>query len=169
MSMTDGELVVATRDRWRELTNVFICGPGAADASIPEPCDCGFVGWWQYRFLYDWHAEPGHRRTDEAIRRDLAKGLPARARDEGWWVIAGSEERCPGCGDIERFDRDHNLIEAEINEVGKRRRAEALRRNADLIEEASELRVRAAEIEAGTIPAERVRVVDTPALRLLEP
>jgi hypothetical protein len=30
--------------------------------------------------------------------------------DGGWWVINGYDERCPQCGDLERFDGDANLV-----------------------------------------------------------
>src|SRR5512139_1814442 len=76
----------------------------------PEPCDCGFVGRWDRRWVYTWYHKAGHQRGDKAIRRDIARGLPARAHDEGWWVIDGWDERCPGCGDIDRFDHDANLV-----------------------------------------------------------
>lgn len=91
---------------WRPAVRV-IC-PRAR--SEPEPCDCGFVGDWEHRWVYVWHDVPGHRRGDRAIRRDIAKGFPARANDEGWWVADGFDERCPQCGDIERFDNDANRV-----------------------------------------------------------
>ena len=70
----------------------------------PSPCDCGFLGEWHRRWVYIWNAVPGHKRTDRAIRAAIARGLPPRPGDNGWWVIGGWDERCPGCGDIERFD-----------------------------------------------------------------
>lgn len=161
------EIVIAVGAPWREFEgHPFICGEDGCATFEPDECDCGYVGDWQWRMLYRWFDQPGHCRRDEFIRRDMAIGLPGRPRDEGWWVLAGWEERCPGCGDIERLDAGRNIIEVEINDVGKRRRAAALRRNADLLEQATELRVRAHEIERGTVPAERVRIVDETSVRL---
>lgn len=74
----------------------------------PDPCDCGFVGEWPYRWVMVWHDEPSHRAGDRMKRRWLAKGWPVL--DGGWWVIGGMDERCPGCGDIERFDMEHERI-----------------------------------------------------------
>ena len=82
-----------------------LCNP-----SPPELCDCGYLGAWERRTVYVWGNHPGYRRGDKAIRRDIARGLPARPNDEGWWCMAGWDERCPECGDIERFDEDGNVV-----------------------------------------------------------
>ncbi len=92
---------------WGPPLQVFICPPGPAD---PDPCDCGFVGEWERRAVWVWVDHPGHRRGDKAIRRDLARGFPARAGEEGWWALGGFDERCPGCGDIERFDEEGHRV-----------------------------------------------------------
>lgn len=88
---------------------VFMCpSPGFV---APEPCECGFVGEWEWRHWYVWADDPGHRRSARACQRDAARGWPPRPHDEGWWCIGGSDERCPGCGDVERFDlADHALV-----------------------------------------------------------
>lgn len=70
----------------------------------PDPCDCGFEGDWEWRMVFVWHDQPGHVRGDKAVRRDIERGLPPCFGEEGWWVVGGVDERCPGCGDIERFD-----------------------------------------------------------------
>jgi len=72
----------------------------------PDPCDCGHTGEWERRFVLVWCHQPGHHRPDRQIREDMAKGWPGRPRDEGWWVMDGWDERCPSCGDIERFDME---------------------------------------------------------------
>ena len=77
----------------------------------PAPCDCGFVGDWDHRWWYYWHEAPGRQRGDRQIRRDIARGLPPRHGDEGWWCIGGYDERCPDCGDIERFDWQGNELD----------------------------------------------------------
>lgn len=46
----------------------------------PDECDCGHVGRWD-------------------VRLRLVDGQ-----------LAGSEERCPGCGDVEIFDPDGRLV-----------------------------------------------------------
>ena len=76
-----------------------LCNP-----TPPEPCDCGFAGDWEYRFVMVWHDGP-RKATDKTVRGWLAKGWPYR-NAPGSWVIGGYDERCPQCGDIERFDLD---------------------------------------------------------------
>ena len=36
----------------------------------PDPCDCGFVGLWEFRWWYQWEPTPGRQRGDRAIRRE---------------------------------------------------------------------------------------------------
>jgi hypothetical protein len=48
--------------------------------TAPDLCDCGFLGVWEHRWVCVGN------------------------------VIAGWDERCPGCGDIERFDMDANRV-----------------------------------------------------------
>lgn len=105
----------------------FICPGGPMP---DDECDCGFVGRWDYRQVYTWLDVPGHRRSARMIRRDMADGWPARPKDEGYWCVAGYDERCPGCGDMERFDSDANQVAVLISAEGRRRRAEILRDHA---------------------------------------
>lgn len=63
-----------------------LCNP-----SDPEPCDCGFVGEWEERMVFTWFT-------------------PVVQGRKGWWAIAGWDERCPQCGDIERFDDAGNVV-----------------------------------------------------------
>ncbi len=77
---------------------VSLCNP-----EPPEPCDCGYVGEWEFRPWFRWH---DYNPTAKE-RREAKRVLPV-----GWWIIGGFEERCPGCGDIERFDEFSNLIES---------------------------------------------------------
>jgi hypothetical protein len=88
---------------WSEGQAVFICPP-PKDAD-PNPCDCGNCGRWEYRPWFVWHDETDDQRRKRERRGHVA--LPGH----GSWVIAGYEERCPGCGDIERFDEDGHLVE----------------------------------------------------------
>jgi hypothetical protein len=101
--LEDVELIGSTivTSVWTPPIVVFVC---PRPTGSPEGCECGYVGPWETRSVFTWQTEPGHRRSDDTIRRDLARGLPARSGDEGWWVTAGHDERCPGCGDIERLD-----------------------------------------------------------------
>lgn len=93
------DLVASTvTGEWTEPI-VQLCKP-----TPPEPCDCGFAGHWLYRKVMTWEAQPGHKRSDRAIRADIERKWPPRPNDEGWWCTTGFDERCPGCGDIERFD-----------------------------------------------------------------
>lgn len=109
----------------------FMC-PGGP---LPDDeCDCGFVGRWDYRHVHTWLERPGMKRNDEIIRRDMALGWPHRPNDEGYWCIAGYDERCPGCGDMERFDMDAERIAVHVSTDGRRRRAEILRQKASEIE-----------------------------------
>jgi hypothetical protein len=87
---------------WKAPLKVFVCPP----ATEPPPmCDCGFVGRWQHRPWLEWHE------NSETVSARKAREGTMRPFLPGWWVIGGIEERCPGCGDIERFDSDHNLID----------------------------------------------------------
>lgn len=45
---------------------------------VSDPCDCGYDGDWQRRWIYD--------------------KLPC-----GHTTLTGYDEKCPSCGDIERF------------------------------------------------------------------
>jgi len=83
-----------------------------------EQCDCGFSGEWEYRSVFTWHNVPGYRRPDWAIRADLTRGFPVRSKDGGWWIIAGWDERCPQCGDVERFD-ERGAVVARFAEQAK--------------------------------------------------
>lgn len=86
-------------------------GPICPKAQVePVLCDCGHLGAWERRWVYIWHDVPGHARGDKAIRKDMARGFPPRPHDEGWWIVGGWDERCPGCGDIERFDFDGEQV-----------------------------------------------------------
>jgi hypothetical protein len=93
---------------WAPPMAVFLCPPPSHEE--PDVCDCGHEGAWEWRSVWGWHEESGHRRKDRTIRRDIARGFPSRTHDEGWWVIAGRDERCPQCGDIERFDTEGNRV-----------------------------------------------------------
>lgn len=76
----------------------------------PDPCDCGFLGDWERRWVMVWCHKPGHRRLPARVAEDVARGWPGRAGEDGWWGMDGWDERCPGCGDIERFDMDGNEV-----------------------------------------------------------
>lgn len=65
----------------------------------PEPCDCGHEGEWEHRWVYVWH-KPKRTRGSYG----------AAAKANGWKVIAGFDERCPGCHDVERFDLNAELL-----------------------------------------------------------
>lgn len=93
--------------QWKEPIGgtTFIC-PGGRDQ--PDPCGCAYVGYWHHRWVYTW--QPGKTRTDRMIRRDLRRGLPAQAGNPGCWVVAGYDERCPNCGDIERFNLEADFL-----------------------------------------------------------
>lgn len=66
----------------------------------PDGCGCGHVGRWETRWLLapsvsdiEYVRLPSGRR--------YARRSPAPA--ERHLVVVGQDERCPGCGDIERF------------------------------------------------------------------
>lgn len=105
--MTTAEIETVTPGPWEMPVKVFLCPP-PAQLELPDPCDCGYDGEWERRWVYEWHSEPGYRLNDRTARQNLRRGLPCR--DGGWWVIEGWEERCRGCGDIERFGMEANLV-----------------------------------------------------------
>lgn len=76
----------------------------------PVLCDCGFLGDWEYRWVYVWFSGSGTVRGDKACRRDIERGFPPRFGESGWWVIGGWDERCPQCGDVERFDYNADVV-----------------------------------------------------------
>lgn len=102
---------------WSPPLRVFICH-GRRPTPPPDLCDCGYEGEWENRPVFTWVPEPGLRRTDTTVRHDLAQGLPARSGDQGRWVVAGRDERCPECGDIERFDLDGELVDRRREHAG---------------------------------------------------
>lgn len=53
---------------------------------------------------------PEHDETEKERKERQRAGHAARPGN-GSWLIGGFEERCPGCGDIERFDEDGEMIE----------------------------------------------------------
>ena len=87
--------VVAVGD-WEPLLRQ-LCPKAQVD---PVPCDCGYIGAWDLRSIYGWHTydERPQSYSDAALKQV-----------GGWKVNIGFDERCPGCGDIERFDNDANL------------------------------------------------------------
>lgn len=91
---------------WHQEGVVFMCPGGPVES---DECDCGYKAPWEYRSVLVWHVEPGYQRSAHSDHRDTAQGRPPLSRD-GWWVIAGWDERCPNCGDIERFDHDGTLV-----------------------------------------------------------
>lgn len=91
-------------------------------ASRPEPdvCDCGYEGPWHMRFWT--HLQPCPP-TYASIGPDGTKELHRRCAScknggTGHDLIAGWEERCPSCGDIERFTMDGELVAAIRNPDG---------------------------------------------------
>lgn len=99
--------------QWREKVRP-LC---PAAQSPTDVCDCGFEGNWHMRWWTELRPCPPTRavlgtddRPGEVVRRchDCKRGGP------GHDVIAGWEERCPRCGDIERFDMDTGELVASI-------------------------------------------------------
>lgn len=84
---------------------VFICG---GDSYEPEPCDCGFTGHWEHRWVYGWttYTRKAKSYADASV---FQRG--------GHKVMIGYDERCPGCGDIERFDSDSE-VRGQLQECG---------------------------------------------------
>ena len=98
--MSGDEELIASQcvDGWKPGL-VVIC---ARASQAPDPCDCGFIGEWERRSVFVW--APSKRvRSDRLIRRDRALGWPPRSSEPGGYMMAGYDERCPGCGDVERF------------------------------------------------------------------
>lgn len=131
--MASEGVAMLSRGEWHEpMGPMWFCPGGMKE---PEPCDdCGFVGEWEWRPLVMWHDLPGHRRSERIIMRDVKWGLPPRRDGEGWYVWSGREERCPGCGDVEQFDTDGELIGVELSRKGRIKRAAALRKRAEALE-----------------------------------
>lgn len=67
----------------------------------PEPCDCGYLGGWERRWVFRWYTS---RRKPRSF---------TEAASNGYKVLAGFDERCPGCHDVERFDLDANHLGSE--------------------------------------------------------
>lgn len=86
---------------WRPSRRFFSCSDHplkSACHSAPDVCDCGFVGWWEYRWVYVW--KPYEKRRARSVRElQLDQCL---AQQGGSRFTAGMDERCPSCGDIER-------------------------------------------------------------------
>lgn len=85
--------------------------------SEPDPCDCGYVGDWVMRF---WKSLQPCPPTSAWIDSQGEKVIARRCADckrggEGHLLIAGWEERCPRCGDVERFTMDGELVEQRRN------------------------------------------------------
>lgn len=113
---------------------VFMCPGGPVP---PDECDCGYVGNWESRWVYVWYEHPGHSRharNDEAILRDVREGRPPRPDDEGWWVMGGRDQRCPACGDVERYDNEGECVAVNLNRAGRIKRASQLREFAEAME-----------------------------------
>lgn len=98
----------APEREWHPGAHMFICSTEFDDPLPfvpPEPCDCGYVGQWEQRPWFAWHDET------EKERKERERAGHAARPGSGSWFIGGFEERCPGCGDIERFDEDGEMIE----------------------------------------------------------
>lgn len=91
---------------WHASGPMFICPGGMVD---PEECDCGYKGEWDFRSVLTWCVDPGFHRPTWLDHKDTARGWPIISPD-GWWVISGWDEKCPVCGDIERFDGEGNEV-----------------------------------------------------------
>lgn len=104
---------VVDPDSWRR-TPQRLC---PAARATPDPCDCGYVGAWAMRMWKDHLPCPpttAYRDPDGAVQverpcQDCRNGGPGHLRYAGW------EERCPRCGDIERFTHDGTLVEQRRN------------------------------------------------------
>lgn len=90
-------------DHWGPPTPQLVC-PAVRDE--PEPCSCGFVGRWEHRWVYTWH-----------VPTRWPRSASEAARTEGWKVLAGYDERCPGCGDVERFDLTANRVATFVEQA----------------------------------------------------
>lgn len=110
----------------------FMCPGGPLEDDVCD--DCGYIGRWEHRAVMTWYPMPGMARGPASVARDLAKGWPPRPDDEGYWCMAGHDERCPGCGDIERLDFDRNVVSVKLSPSGRSKRAVVLREKADALE-----------------------------------
>ena len=103
---------------WREQIRP-LCPSASARADL-GPCDCGYEGDWLYR---PWsHVQPcpptwGYR-TLEGAARVVGRCADCKRGGTGHETLAGFEEKCPRCGDIERFDLDGELVESRRNPYG---------------------------------------------------
>lgn len=88
-----------------------------AARSEPDPCDCGYVGDWVIRFWKAMQPCPptsARRDADGQVRVERRCDECKRGGD-GHFLYAGWEERCPRCGDEERFTFDGELVEQRRN------------------------------------------------------
>ena len=88
-----------------------------ASREEPAPCDCGYVGPWLMRF---WKKLQPCPPTSAYWHEDGGSVLVKRCADcksggDGHLLYAGWEERCPRCGDVERFTFDGALVAQERN------------------------------------------------------
>jgi hypothetical protein len=98
----------APEREWKPGVVVFMCSVDPDRPLPPEPseaCDCGYVGQWDHRPWFAWHDETAKERKARERAGHAAKP------GNGQWFMAGWEERCPGCGDIERFNVGGEMIE----------------------------------------------------------
>jgi len=110
---------MAYRPRWQDMEWRPKLRP-LCPAAQPEPdvCDCGYEGEWLMRHWTELqrcpptYAELGSGSGRGFVVKqchDCKRGGP------GHDLIAGWEERCPRCGDVERFQWDGTLVEARRN------------------------------------------------------
>lgn len=86
--------------------------------SEPDPCDCGYVGEWLVRHWTELvPCGPTHGVTSrEPGKSYVVRPCPdCRRGGPGHEQIAGWEEMCPRCGDVERFRWDGTLVDAIRN------------------------------------------------------
>lgn len=90
-------------------------------AQVPvDVCDCGYVGDWQQRWwtelqrctTFGEFTEPGRPYRLHSRCAECRAGGPGHDRIAGW------EDRCPRCGDVERFRWDGTLVSATRNPDG---------------------------------------------------
>jgi len=83
----------------------------------PDPCDCGYVGAWVVRHWKErQRCEPTYALLfDNAPGEVVRRCADCKAGGDGHDLYAGWEERCPRCGDVERFRWDGTLVEQRRN------------------------------------------------------
>lgn len=112
--MSDNTSTRLDAERWHRKP-VLLC---PAARSEPGPCDCGYVGVWVQRFWKSLQPCPptwATLGTDDQPGEVVRRCDDCKAGGEGHLLFAGWEDKCPRCGDVERFTFDGELVDQRRN------------------------------------------------------